>query len=198
MALCPVDQGIAALLPPHQLLLEIIMARTTTTAAKLAAARAEHEARKAAAAVTDVSPLKATVVDEPVDQKADAWATLKEALAAVQEQYGVLSWKRYVCSMLVSCAASFATGYIGGIVINAVLSMTFIATSAFLSWAVLIIGVLLSIAAGVFVGKRAFNYIASEHIDLHYAVAKGAVVGAGRWIGSLFTGSSSEPVAARG
>ncbi len=176
------------------------MARTTKTATatdtRLAAARAEFEARKAAAAqATDVSPLKASVVDEPEAQKADAWVALKEALAAVQEQYGVLSWKRYVCAMLVSCAASFATGYIGGIVINAVLSMTFIATSAFLSWAVLIIGVLLSIAAGIFVGKRAFNYIASEHIDLHIAVAKGAVVGAGRWIGNLFTGSSSEPVA---
>lgn len=173
------------------------MARTTatkTTDAKLAAARAEFNARKAAAQVTDVSPLKATVVDEPVEAEADVWAALKEALAAVQEQYGVLSWKRYVCAMLVSCAASLATGYIGGIVINAVLSMSFIATSAFLSWAVLIIGILLSIAAGVFVGKRAFNYIASEHIDLHYAVAKGAVVGAGRWVGGLFTSNDAPRV----
>jgi hypothetical protein len=174
------------------------MARTTTTAAdtKLAAARAEFNARKAAAAKTaDVSPLKATVVDEPTEAKADVWAQLKDALAAVQAEYGVLSWKRYVCSLLVSMAASFATGYIGGMVINAVLSMSFIATSAFMSWAVLIIGILMSIAAGVFVGRKAFNYIASEHIDLHYAVAKGAVVGAGRWVGSLFGFGANEPAA---
>ena len=176
------------------------MARTTKTVAsasdaKLAAARAEFNARKAAAAkATDVSPLKATVVDEPIEATADAWTALKEALAAAHEQYGVLSWKRYVCAMLVSCAASCATGYIGGMVINAVLSMSFIATSAFLSWAVLIIGILLSIAAGVFVGRKAFNYIASEHIDLHYAVAKGAVVGAGRWIGGLFTSNEAPRV----
>lgn len=173
------------------------MARTTKTVAtaadtKLAAARAEFNARKAAA--SDVSPLKATVVDEPVEPKADAWAALKDALGAVQEQYGVMSWKRYVCALIVSMAASFATGYIGGLVINSVLTMSFVATSAFMSWAVLIIGVLIAIAAGVVVGRKAFNYIASEHIDLHYNVAKGAVVGAGRWVAGLFGDSPKNVV----
>ena len=57
-----------------------------------------------------------------------------------------------------------------------------------------LIGIVLAIIAGAWLGKKAFHYVASEHIDQHAAVVAAAIKAPFRWVGSLF--SSDKPAAA--
>jgi len=139
--------------------------------------------------------LKATVVGAPVAETAQSsvWDRLNEAMQAVQAEYGIMSWKRYVCSLVASLCASFGVGYIGGSLTMYLFTGSLLLTgSAFLSYALAVIGFALTIVISTKLGKAVFAYIGFGHIDLHYAVAKGAVIGAGRWVKNLFVSSKPE------
>lgn len=148
-------------------------------------------ARTTTATKTAVKP---TVVDAPVEQRSAAWSQLQDAIDRVQSELGInIGWKRYVCSLIVGCLVSFGAGYLAGIVLQVLAVAALIATgSVYLMYAVAICGFIVGMFAAAKAGKAAFNYIASGHIDMHFAVAKGAVVGAARWVGGLFTSNKDE------
>ena len=171
--------------------------------AKLDAARAEYNERtaakragmsiedyRAAKVAVDVSPLKATVADAPQDELAGVWQELQTALAKVQKTYGIVSWKRYMCAMLLGSVVSFGVGYLLGWALDILVTSVFLSGYAFLGWMLLIVGVILAITAGAWLGRKAFHYVASEHIDEHAAVVAAAIKAPFRWIGSLFSGEA--------
>lgn len=158
----------------------------TMTLAKLNAQRAEYEQMLAAkeAAVNTKTPEQQAELDKMRAAKAQAAATtftpeeqdaMSEFAAAAEkltEQFGVISWKRWVISRVAGLATNFCGGYASGVV----LSMAYYALVAsgwvFLAWVVAILGALVAIYLSVKAGAIVRDYVAVG-IDRHWAAVKG-------------------------
>lgn len=150
----------------------------------MAARNTPKTVRSAAAKPVELKP---TVVDESITQKPDAWSRLQLALDEVQKEYGIVSWKRYLCSMVLSFSTAFGAGYLIGALFEPLIIMAFMSGSAFLAFISVVLTMIIGGIVGGYLGTKAFQYVVSGRIDLHYAVAKGAVTGAARWVGGLFS-----------
>lgn len=157
------------------------------------AATREQDAADAWAAQQSADAVIKPTVIEVVEAEDKEVSAFNHALGTLMEKFGIASFKRYFCALIASMFTSFGVGYLGGMV-TSVLYMALASSGwAFLSYIVLVVGIVLSIYAGVKAGQIVFNYIGLRQIDAHAAVIGSFIKGS--W-NAMFSSSDTKPVAA--
>lgn len=111
-----------------------------------------------------------------VTEQLHAWRqTLADAFAASFEPEA--SFTRKACAYVVSLCASFGTGYLVGLAMNAVLVTAAVSTSLFLTILVWVLGLLIALYLGSKVGEAVYNGIVHSVIEDTVAGAWHSVTG---------------------
>lgn len=138
---------------------------------------------------------KATVIDAEtsvieelgLSAKEKAYADFCEARDALLKSLGAGSSTRALVAWFSGLIMACVTGAVGGVLLDMLIQGALLLTgSAFLGLLLYVIGLVITVYAGMKLGRATYNYIADERIDAHYRLAKTWLAYKGTQVKSLF------------
>ena len=171
---------------------DAIKAKLATARKEVKAAREERDAQaaRAAEAQAKLDELAALKAAQPNHRDA-VQDRLTSAIDEFMAEFEAPSWKRVIAGAVFGIMMSACSGWIIGMAVGYVISAVMLLTSsAFLGWAIYVLGLIASMVTGMAVGSKAFSFVTSGAIDTHVSAARSKVSG---WFKSkpveLFSGA---------
>jgi len=128
-----------------------------------------------------------TIESVEASPKEKAYADFCEARDNLLKSLGAGSGTRALVAWFSGLIVAFISGAIGGVLLDMLIQGALLLTgSAFLAMLIYVIGLVITIYAGMKLGQAAYRYIADERIDAHYRFGKTWLAYKGTQVKSLF------------